>query len=109
MTIQLRIPEWARSGTIHLPSGETINVTPEMAGTYVAHIRAWHESDMVVMDFPMEARLYTTHPLVEQDNNHVAVQRGPILYCIESCDFPDARVFQQAAILNPPRSQPSRW
>jgi len=103
IAIHLRVPGWARSGTIHLPSGETINVTPEMAGTYIRQIRAWHESDMIVMDFPMEARLYTAHPLVEEDNNHVAVQRGPILYCIESCDFPDARVFQQAAILNPPR------
>ena len=40
--------------------------------------------------------------LVEENNNHVAVQRGPVVYCIESCDFTSTEEFHQVAIINPP-------
>jgi hypothetical protein len=31
--------------------------------------------------------LIQAHPLVEEARNQVAVQRGPIVYCLESCDL----------------------
>src|SRR6185312_3512892 len=34
------------------------------------------------------ARLMEANPLVEDDLNQVAVQRGPIVYCLESPDLP---------------------
>jgi DUF1680 family protein len=36
----------------------------------------------------MPVRLMEAHPLVEEARNQVAVQRGPIVYCLESIDLP---------------------
>jgi DUF1680 family protein len=36
----------------------------------------------------MPVRLMEANPLVEEDLNQVAVQRGPIVYCLESADLP---------------------
>ena len=36
----------------------------------------------------MPARVMEANPLVEDDLNQVAVQRGPIVYCLESPDLP---------------------
>ena len=37
----------------------------------------------------MAARLMEANPLVEDDVNQLAVQRGPVVYCLESPDLPD--------------------
>jgi DUF1680 family protein len=37
----------------------------------------------------MEVRLTEANPLVEELRNQVAVERGPIVYCLESHDLPD--------------------
>ena len=36
----------------------------------------------------MPVRLMEANPLVEEDLNQVAVQRGPVVYCLESPDLP---------------------
>jgi len=33
--------------------------------------------------------LLEAHPLVEEARNHVAIRRGPVIYCLESVDLPD--------------------
>ena len=35
----------------------------------------------------MPVRLMEAHPLVEEARNQIAVQRGPIVYCLESIDL----------------------
>jgi uncharacterized protein len=42
----------------------------------------------VDLDLPMPPRLMEANPLVEEDLNQVAIQRGPIVYCLESPDLP---------------------
>ena len=42
----------------------------------------------------MEPALMAANPLVEETRNQVAVQRGPVVYCLESPDIPDgSRIF----------------
>jgi hypothetical protein len=41
------------------------------------------------IELPMETRLIEAHPLVEETSNQLAVQRGPIVYCLESVDLPE--------------------
>ncbi len=36
----------------------------------------------------MAPRLVEAHPLVEEARNQVAVERGPLVYCLESTDLP---------------------
>jgi hypothetical protein len=38
---------------------------------------------------PMRGRLTEANPLVEELRNQVAVERGPIVYCLESHDLPE--------------------
>jgi DUF1680 family protein len=58
------------------------------AGSYLELKRAWHAGDFVDLDFPMPVRLMEANPLVEETLNQVAVQRGPVVYCLESPDLP---------------------
>jgi len=59
-----------------------------VVGGYVELKRVWQPGDVVDLDLPMPARLMEANPLVEEDVNQVAVQRGPVVYCLESPDLP---------------------
>jgi DUF1680 family protein len=61
---------------------------PDARG-YVEIRRVWEPGDVVELDLPMPERLMEANPLVEETLNQVAVQRGPIVYCVESADLPD--------------------
>ncbi len=58
------------------------------ASTYFEIRRVWQPGDFVDLDLPMPAHLMEANPLVEEDLNQVAVQRGPVVYCLESPDLP---------------------
>jgi DUF1680 family protein len=36
----------------------------------------------------MPVRLIEANPFVEETFNQVAIERGPVVYCLESCDLP---------------------
>ncbi len=84
--IQLRIPEWAAGTTISvngIPLKSKIN-----AGKYTSIKRAWRPSDTITIDMPMDIKLVEGNPRIEELRNQIAIQRGPIVYCIESPDLP---------------------
>jgi DUF1680 family protein len=58
------------------------------AATYAEIRRFWKAGDFVDLDLPMPVRLMEANPLVEENLNQVAVQRGPVVYCLESPDLP---------------------
>ena len=64
----------------------TAGETP--AATYTELRRVWRPGDFVDLDLPMPPRLMEANPLVEEDLNQVAIQRGPVVYCLESSDLP---------------------
>ncbi len=49
------------------------------------------ESIIEIM-FDMEVRLTRAHPMVEENTNQVAVEKGPLLYCVESPDIDVASI-----------------
>ncbi len=57
------------------------------AASYVAVSHTWKKGDVLTLDMPMETRLIEANPLVEECRGQVAVQRGPIIYCIENSDL----------------------
>ena len=59
-----------------------------MPGSYARLSRRWQPGDRVELDLPMEPIAYEAHPLVEETRNHVAMMRGPLVYCLESVDLP---------------------
>ena len=43
---------------------------------------------MIDIEIPMTTRIIEANPLVEECRGQVAVQRGPVVYCLESTDLP---------------------
>jgi DUF1680 family protein len=85
-SIRLRIPGWARDATLAV-NGKPVP-GPLQPGTYFPVSRSWSAGDVLELNLPMPPRLLQAHPLVEEVRNHVAVQRGPLVYCLESADLP---------------------
>lgn len=54
--------------------------------------RNWKPGDEVVLDLPLESRFTRADPRVNADRGLVAVERGPLVYCIEAVDHPGQRL-----------------
>lgn len=76
-TIKLHKPNWADQYSVTV-NGEpsSLNIT-----------RKWKAGDLIEINFEMRPRLIEANPLVEEAKNQVAVQRGPIVYCLEGQDI----------------------
>ena len=85
-SLKLRIPGWATGASVQLNQSD-VGQSPEPE-SYFEIRRHWQSSDVVDLELPMPARLMEANPLVEEDLNQVAVQRGPVVYCLESPDLP---------------------
>jgi len=86
-TVKLRIPGWCHNASIRI-NGAALNDAAIPATYFDIHPRAWRAGDAVELDLPMPVRVMEANPLVEEDVNQVALQRGPIVYCLESPDLP---------------------
>ena len=76
-TIKLHKPNWADQYSVTV-NGEpsSLNIT-----------RKWKAGDLIEINFEMRPRLIEANPLVEEAKNQVAVQRGPIVHCLEGQDI----------------------
>jgi uncharacterized protein len=52
----------------------------------------------VELELPMPARLIEANPLVEEARNQVAIERGPLVYCLESKDLPQGVRVEEVTI-----------
>lgn len=83
--LKLRIPGWVKQATVRLNHGPAESAESE---SYFEIRRVWHAGDVIDLDLPMPVRLLEANPLVEETLNQIAVQRGPVVYCLESPDLP---------------------
>ncbi len=84
-TLKLRIPAWCDDAKIAV-NGQPVG-TDTKSESYATITRRWKKGDMVTLEMPMETKLIEANPLVEECRGQVAIQRGPILYCLESNDL----------------------
>ncbi len=84
--LQLRIPAWAETAQI-MVNGKAIT-TEVSPGTYARIERKWKKGDVVSLELPMNIAMVEGHPRIEEVRNQVALQRGPVVYAIESPDLP---------------------
>jgi len=78
-TLFLRLPAWA--GTLKPAEGEVKN-------GYWALRKTWKPGDKVTLRLPVDARFVAANPRVRDDVGKVAVERGPLVYCMEALDQP---------------------
>ena len=100
--IYLRIPGWVQGktvpgnlysfngiGNIPAPIGLAVNGQPVKAaeenGYYIID-RVWQKGDKIEYLFGMGINYIEAKEELKQDKNRIAIQRGPIVYCIEGAD-----------------------
>jgi hypothetical protein len=84
-TLAVRIPAWVRSPGLTL-NGESIKIQPITKKGYAKLTRTWYSGDKVKLEFPLLIEQVRAHPKVRQDAGKVALQRGPVVYCLEEID-----------------------
>jgi DUF1680 family protein len=81
----LRVPAWAGSATLSI--GEAIVDARSRPGGLTVQ-RAWQAGDRVILELPMQPRFTTPDARIDAVRGCVAVERGPIVYCVEDADLP---------------------
>ena len=85
--LRLRIPAWCETGATLTVNGAPVE-TPAAPGTYASVRRNWQMGDLVRLSLPMSVRRLHCHPRVTENAGHVALMRGPLVYCLEQVDHP---------------------
>lgn len=83
--LRLRIPGWSSEATLLL-NGEPFDVQALSKDGYAKIERMWKNSDQVSLQLPMPPVRMYAFPEITSDIGLVALQRGPIVYCLESTD-----------------------
>ena len=90
LTLKLRIPGWARSAAVKV-QGRLLPTPPAQRG-YLDIDRTWHAGDVVELELPMPVERIHANPLVQADIGKTCLRRGPLLYCVEQIDHPEAAI-----------------
>lgn len=81
--LALRIPGWCRGFTLDI-NGQVQAVTPENG--YAVLNREWQNGDCITLTFEMPVERIAPHPDIRHNAGQIALQRGPIIYCLEEAD-----------------------
>jgi uncharacterized protein len=84
-TFYLRIPGWSQSTQVKVNGSSVSGATP---GQYLAIKRNWAPGDTINVKFNMAPQVLEANARVVDDYGRVAVQRGPLVYCLEQLDQP---------------------
>ena len=84
--LSIRVPGWARDGAQLHVNGEAQEVSPGE----VSVRRVFSIGDQVMLTIPMAARWTTPDPRIDALRGQRAVERGPVVMCLESTDLPFA-------------------
>jgi hypothetical protein len=83
-SIYLRVPGWSRKTKVTV-NGKPAPGTPK-PGEYFSLQRLWKPGDAIRVQFDMTPRVTAANPRVREDLGRVAVERGPLVYCLEQMD-----------------------
>jgi hypothetical protein len=82
--LRLRVPDWCEGATVSVNKKQVAD--PKMDRGYLVLAREWAKGDAVELNLPMPVRRVAANPRVKADQGLLAIQRGPLVYCIEACD-----------------------
>lgn len=102
--LSFRIPAWCEGATLQT-KGETIQAP---AGEY-AHLNGpWVAGDVIELDLPMPPRLTQPHPYADSIRGCLALERGPLVYCLEAVDQDSNSTFADLRI-DPATALQTKW
>ena len=82
--LNLRLPSWCAEPTLQV-NGQPLTIFEKARG-YACLQRHWQGGDVVELLLPMPVQRLKANPKVEADIGRVALQRGPLVYCLEAVD-----------------------
>ena len=106
--LRVRIPGWAQDAPVPTDlysftdkakaytisiNGKKVNAT-QLDG-YATILHDWKTGDVVEINFPMDVRRVKANDNVEDDRGKLAIERGPIMFCLEGKDQVDSIVFNK--------------
>jgi uncharacterized protein len=94
-TIYLRIPGWSESAQV-MVNGKS--VSGAKGGEYLAVKRSWAAGDTIQVKFEMTPQVLEANPHVVEDEGRVALQRGPLVYCLEQLDQPNGTTIEDVSV-----------
>ncbi len=80
----LRLPGWCDGHSVFV-NGQPFDA-PRTAGGYLEIDREWRSGDVVEYEMEMPIRPVFANPAVRLLEGRVAIQRGPVVYCLEGVD-----------------------
>src|SRR5262249_53945563 len=83
--LHLRVPGWCKSAPTVEVNGQPVAAIKAERG-YVKITRSWQAGDVVRLVLPMPVERVYADPRVKADVGRVALQRGPVVYCLEGVD-----------------------
>ena len=86
-TLHLRIPSWCNAWQITV-NGAPLRMELVPMNGYIAITRTWRTGDTVELTLEMTVQTVVAHPAVRQMQGRLAIQRGPMVYCLEGVDHP---------------------
>lgn len=103
LKVLIRIPGWAGNSPVPgdlyaylKPETHKIDIRLNGMAIRFAEVngfavieRTWMTGDVLEFELPMEPHLVTANPLVTADSGKVAIERGPLVYCLEETDNPN--------------------
>ena len=94
-TLYVRVPEWSNRSTALINGKSIASASP---AKYLPIRRRWASGDTVKLEFDMAPQLLESNSRVIENNGRAAVQRGPVVYCLEGLDQPKGIEVSQVAI-----------
>ena len=100
-TFHLRIPGWTDSAQVAVNGNPIAGAAP---GQYLLIRRHWAGREVIRVQFNMQPQLLEANAQVIENNGRVAVQRGPLVYCLEQIDQPEGVALKDVALQLGPNS-----
>lgn len=90
-TLTLRVPHWAAPDEVGLRvDGEPLHdVASRVEDGWLRLRRRWRPGESVVLELPLRPRLTAGPARADAIRGCVALERGPLVYCVERVDQPD--------------------
>jgi uncharacterized protein len=83
LTIRLRVPGWCRTYAVTV-NGEALE--PPVERGYLSIERVWQSGDVIRLHLDMPVERVYAHPEVRANKGRIALQRGPVIFCLEGVD-----------------------
>jgi uncharacterized protein len=99
-TVHLRLPGWATGQPVPGDLYRFVDATPgkisimlnsqpleyKTENGYAVISREWKKGDVIQLTIPMEIKEVIARETVKANEDRVALQRGPLVYCVEGAD-----------------------